>query len=117
MEAVVAQAAVGEPLEVGRLARPAEGAAVAEAHVVEQDDEHVGGALGGPNWLDRWEAGVRVLRVVGGEADVRPVGDRQDLSLRFVLMVGHLLLLHLALSPSAVRKGICPFAIADNPQA
>ena len=45
VEAVVAQAAVREPLEVRRLARPTEGARGAETGVVDQDDEDVRGAL------------------------------------------------------------------------
>ena len=90
MKSVVAQAAVREPLEVRRLARPTECTGGAEAHIVDQDDQYVRRILRRPDGLDRREMGVRVLRVVGNKAGVRPVGDRQDRSLVFVLLVRHL---------------------------
>ncbi|GAA3660141.1 hypothetical protein GCM10022237_20120 [Nocardioides ginsengisoli] len=46
MEPAEAQAVVGELLRDGRPARPAEHRGRAEAHVVEQDDEHVRGTVG-----------------------------------------------------------------------
>ena len=49
VEARVLQPARGELLEVGRLARPAEGAGRAEADVVDEDDQHVGRALRRPH--------------------------------------------------------------------
>jgi hypothetical protein len=56
----------------------------------EQHDEHVRRALGRPERVDRRERGVGVLRVVGDKVSVRPVGDWQDLSLGFVLVILHL---------------------------
>ena len=53
VEAVVLQAVRGEHLEVRRLARTAEGARRAETDVIDQDDKHIGRALGWPQFLDR----------------------------------------------------------------
>ncbi len=50
-----------ELLEVGRVARAAEGARRAEADVVDQHDEHVGRALRRAQRLDRRVVGVRIL--------------------------------------------------------
>ena len=62
-----------EALEGRRVARSAEGARGAEAHVVDEDDEHVRGAGRRPDRLDRRERRVRILGVVGGDA--RPTAD------------------------------------------
>ena len=70
----------GELLEVRRLTRSTEGAAGAKAHVVDQDDEHVRRGLWRPNILDRRIAGVRILRVVGGQPHMRDIGNRKDCS-------------------------------------
>ena len=86
VEAVVLQAVRGQALGRWRRARPAEGAGGSEPYVVEQHDEHVRRALGRPEWLDRRERGVGVLRVVSYQACVRPVRDRQDLPLDFSIV-------------------------------
>ena len=86
VEAVVLEPVRREPLRGGRRARPAEGARRAEAHVVEQDHQHVRRALRRAQRLDRRERRVRVLRVVGDQSRVGLVGDRQDVSLN---LVGH----------------------------
>ena len=66
---------------VGVDAGPAEGARGAEAAVVDEDDEHVRRAVRRAQRLDRREGGVGILGVVGDQAIVGPVGDRQDVAL------------------------------------
>ena len=61
---VEAQAVGGERVEVRRLDRAAVAAEVAEAGVVEDDEEHVGGAL-----LGAHRRRPRLARLVGGAAD------------------------------------------------
>ena len=81
VEAVVPEPVRREPLEIRRLARPAEGARRPEAGVVEQHDQHVRRAFRRPQRLDRREARVRALGVVGRDADKVRVGNRQDAAL------------------------------------
>ena len=81
VEAVVLQAVRGESLGGRRRARSAEGARGAEAGVVEQDDQHVRRTRRRPQRLDRREGRVGILRVVGDQALVRTVRDRQDIAL------------------------------------
>jgi hypothetical protein len=76
----VLHAARGELLEIGRLARAAEGAARAETHVVDQNDQHVRRALGRPHIPDRRIAGIGIFGVVGSQPRVRHIGDRQDVA-------------------------------------
>ena len=80
MEAVVLEAVGGEPLGGRRVDRAAEGARRGEADVVEQHDEHVRRTLGRAQRLDRRERRRGILRVVRGQPDRRPVGDRQDVT-------------------------------------
>ena len=89
VEAVELEAVPGQPLGGRRWDRAAEGARRAKPAVVDQDDQHVGRALGRPQRLDRRELRVRVLRVVGGQAHVLAIGDRQDASLNLVGRVTH----------------------------
>ena len=103
VEPGVLQPARGQLLEVGRLARPAEGAAGAEADVVDQDDQHVGRALGRPHIPDRRIAGVRILRVIGRQADMRDIGNRKDSPGN--LGIGHGSRLPLAASRPPLRLG------------
>jgi len=77
VEAVVAQTAGRQPVRGRRPARPPEGARRAEAHVVEQDDQHVRRTGRREQRLDRSKGRVGVLRVVGRQARDRPVGNRQ----------------------------------------
>ena len=77
VEAVVLQAARRQLLRVRRLAGAAEGAGRAEPGVVDQDDQHVGRALGRTQLLDRRELRVRILRVVGRQTHVRLIRDRK----------------------------------------
>ena len=76
MEAVVLQPVGGELVEIRRLTRSTEGAGRGKADIVEQDDEHVGRALRRSQRFDWWVRRVGILRVVGGQADVRPVRDK-----------------------------------------
>ena len=55
MHVVVTQAVLGEGIQVGRLAGSAEAADLAEAHVIENDEQDVGRAVFGPQRLGpRW---------------------------------------------------------------
>ena len=85
VEAVVLQPVRRQPLGGRRVARAAEGGRGAEAHVVDQDDQHVGRALGRAQRLDRRILRIRVLGVVGRQPDMRDVGDGEDLPLDLVL--------------------------------
>jgi hypothetical protein len=89
VEAVVLQAVCGEAFSVRRLAWPAKGTRGAEADVVEQDNQHVRGACGWAQRLDRGEGRVWILRVVGDQTLVGSVGNRQDLALRSVSLGAH----------------------------
>ena len=75
MKSVVLQAARREFFRVRRLARTAEGAGGAEAGVVNEDDQNVGGTFGRAQLLDGWVFRFRVLRVVGDRARTRAIGD------------------------------------------
>ena len=65
MKPVVAQALVGQLLQRRRIDRAAERAGVAEAHVVEQNQQHVGRAFGRRRHC--WDFGLGV-RVEGADA-------------------------------------------------
>ena len=71
VEARVLEAVRGEPLSDRRGARPTERAGRAKADVVEQDDQDVRSARRRAQRLDRREGRVRVLRVIGRQADRR----------------------------------------------
>ena len=76
VEAVVAcRPAFGQPVERRHADRPAEGAAAAEADVVDQHDHHVGRALRGPHLEARRRR--RVARVERGDRSARRRHDRQ----------------------------------------
>ena len=89
VEAVVLQAAPCQPLGRRHRARPAERARRGEADIVEQDDEHIGGAGRGKQRLDRGKRRVRVLGVEGKRSLERPVRDRQDVALDLVGGTAH----------------------------
>ena len=80
VESVVAETVRCQPLEVRCIARTAERARRAEAHIVQQHDQDVGSPVGRPQRLDRRKRGVRVLRVVGDQPGRRNVRDRQDVA-------------------------------------
>ena len=84
VEARVLEAAVREPLGRRRVARPAERARGAEADVVNQEDEHVGRARRRAQRRDGRILGVRVLGVVGRDADRLAIGNRQHRALQIV---------------------------------
>ena len=76
VEAVVRQALGRHPLQGGHVDRAAEGAGRAEAHVVDQDDDHVRRAL---RRAQRWRRlGLHILAVQGRGVWLRYVGDGQD---------------------------------------
>ena len=68
---LILQAVGREPLGGRRVARATEGARSAEADIVDQHDQHVRRAFRRAQRLDRRKLRVRILRVVGDEADPR----------------------------------------------
>ena len=86
MEAGVFQPGGGQPLGRGGVDRTAEGAGGAEADIVEQDDQDVGGTGGWPQRLDRRKPGGGILGIVGRQPNLRPIRDRQDLTRKVVSM-------------------------------
>ncbi len=78
VEPVVLQAGRGQPLGRRGLARAAERARGGEAHVVEQDHQHVGRSRRRTHGLDRREGGRRVLGVERTIPLELPIGDGQD---------------------------------------
>ncbi len=65
-------------LEVRGMARTAEGAGSAVADVVDEHDEDIRRALWRAQLPDRWILRVGVLGVVGRQADVRLIRDREE---------------------------------------
>src|SRR5882672_117923 len=80
MEAGVLQAGCSQPFGVGGPARTAECARRTEAHIIEQDDEHIGGASRRTQRPDRREPGIRIFCIVRGETDWLAVRNRQYLT-------------------------------------
>ena len=78
VEAGVLQALVRHPLQSGHVDRTAEGARGAEAHVVDQDDDDVGCALGRAQRLGRRR--LHILAVQRRGVRLLYVGDGQDLA-------------------------------------
>ena len=85
VKAVVLEPIGRQALGRGRVDRATEGRRGAKAAVVDEDDEHVGGALGRPQRHDRRILRIRVLGIVGRQPDGWNVGDREDLPLDLVL--------------------------------
>ena len=77
VEAVVGQAHLLHPSEGGRADRSAERVDRAEAGVVDEDDEHVGRALGRLRSGDHRPVGDRVAQRAPGRSAEGRVGDRQ----------------------------------------
>ena len=93
VELVVAQPAVGQALHRRHVDRPAEGARLAEPHVVDQDDEHVRGAgrrLDLESRRGRGVAGIQArccagTGVPGSAAPYDPSAERRARTARLVL--------------------------------
>ena len=77
VEAGELQPARGQLLRGRRLTGPAKGAGRAEADVVDEDNQHVGSALGRAQSLDRRKLRRRILRVEGDQALLSGVRHRQ----------------------------------------
>jgi PAS domain S-box-containing protein len=60
-----------------------------EAHVIEQNDEHVGCAFGRTQRLDGRELRIWILGIVGGQTHILPIRDGQGCSLVFISLIGH----------------------------
>ena len=84
VELVVAQAVVGERLDGRHMDRTAEGARLAEAHVVEEHDEHVRRAFRRLHLEARRR--LRVARVEHGAERDRRLGDRQHAAVERVTL-------------------------------
>ena len=80
VEPVVLQTPGSQPLRRRRVAWATERTRGSEAHVVEQDDEHVRCSRRWPQRLDGREARFRVLRVERQRTGIRPVRDRECLA-------------------------------------
>src|SRR5262245_41205286 len=78
VKAVVLEAVGRELLGIRCLTRPAECARRPEPGIVDEDDEDVGRAGRRAERYDRGILGIRILRVVGREADRLAVWDRED---------------------------------------
>ena len=89
VESGVRQPALGQSLGRRGQARTAEGAGGAETHVIQEDDEDVGGALRRPQRLDGLVASSRVLGIVEDRTVVHPVGNREDCSIVHASAFGH----------------------------
>ena len=76
MELVVAQTLAGERVDGRHVDRAAEGARLAETHIVEQNDQHIG-RIGRRFRLEAWWRGG-VARVEGGDRRVCRFRDRKD---------------------------------------
>ncbi len=77
VEAVVLQPGRRQLFQVRRLAGAAKGAVRTEPGVVDQDEQHVGRALGRAQLLDWREFGVRVPRVIRDQPGSLGRGDRE----------------------------------------
>ena len=80
VEARVLEAVRGEPFGDRRGAGATERAGRAKAEVIQQHDQDVRRSSRRAQRLDRRECRCRVLRVIGGQADVSPIGDRQNIA-------------------------------------
>jgi hypothetical protein len=89
VEAVVLQAARGQPLRGRRLTRPAERARGAETDIIKQDHEHIGCPGRWSQRLDRRELGTRVPGVERELALVGPVRDWELLPPAPVVLARH----------------------------
>src|SRR4051794_40656924 len=75
VELVVAKSLVGQRIEGRHVDRTAEGARLAEAHIVEQNDHYIGRTLRRFYLEARWRGGV--ARVKGGDRRGCRLGGRQ----------------------------------------
>jgi hypothetical protein len=91
VEAVVLQAACGEPFGGRCVTGPAKRARGAKADVIEQDDEHVRCASRRTQRADRRKFRVRILCVAGRQAGGLAVRNRQHFT-REVIVARHLIL-------------------------
>src|SRR4051812_35040619 len=91
MKAGVLQASGGEPLSGRSVARATKRARGAESDIVEQDDEDVGGASRRAQLADRRELRIRILGIVGRQADRLAVRNWEHVT-REIILACHLLL-------------------------
>ena len=89
MKAVVFQAASCQEFRGGRVTWTAKGARGAKARIINQDDQDIWRTLGRPQWRNRRERGLRILRIIGDQASARLIRDGENCSLNLVLIVLH----------------------------
>ena len=77
VKAVVLEALGGQPLGGGGVHGAAEGGGGAETDVIKQHNQHVGGAGGGAQGLNRRVVGVWILGIKSGKPLLLPVGNRK----------------------------------------
>ena len=75
VKTVVFEALGRQPLGAGGVHGAAEGRGGAETHVIQQHNQHIGSAGGGPQGLNRRVVGVGILGIKGDQALVLPVGN------------------------------------------
>src|SRR4029450_7673564 len=97
VEAGVLHATGSETFSGRSLARTAERARGAKADVIEQDDEHIGGARRRTQRADPRKLRIRILRIVGRQTDWFAVRNRQHFAWDVVLV-------HRSLPPALVAS-------------
>ena len=84
VKAVELETIFRQPFSSGCMDGATEGTGGCEAHIVQQYDEHIGCARGWFQRCDRRESCIRILGVVGGNADILSIGNRKNGSLSCV---------------------------------
>ena len=97
VEAVVAQATLGQPRVVGRLDRSAERARVAEPRIVDEHQQHVGGPVRRPRVLDQVPVGLGAGESLVDDSRERLAPDREPAAIG---------LTHRVRLPRVARSGV-----------
>jgi hypothetical protein len=110
VKAVVLEAVRRQPFGSRGMHGAAKGTRCSKADVVEQDDQHIGRALGRAQWLDGRIPVIWILGVVQRYPNRVRVGDGENLPLDFVLGTHFVLLAFdtLGLSAPGLCLGVSP---------
>jgi hypothetical protein len=84
VEAIELQSGLRQPLGIRRMGRPAERTGCAKPDIVDENDQHIGRALGWTQWLDRRVFRGRIGRVIRGHTHVLRIGNRKNRALNRV---------------------------------
>src|SRR5271170_4319754 len=87
MKAIEFKAAGRQKFRVRRVARTAKDAGRSKTCVVDQDNQNIRCSLGWAQLGDRWEFGVRILRVIGNQPCARAIRDGENCSLNVVWFI------------------------------